>query len=223
EEKEEPPNYDIVFVEGAPITEENIARLKNLRARSKVLVALGACAALGGIAEIKNYQDKNERMRYVYKNFEGINNPDIQPLNFYVKVDLEIPGCPINKEEFLMILKQLLFVLETTPLGGIEAALSTVKIPRRPVCYECQLKQNNCLLQSGQPCLGPVMLGGCGATCPTNNYPCDGCRGPIPNINPDKLAKQLLAQNYSQEEIDLILQRFGLMDRVYPEPPAAIN
>ncbi|MBU3901079.1 hypothetical protein KKF25_00335, partial [Patescibacteria group bacterium] len=58
EEKEEPPNYDIVFVEGAPITEENITRLKSLRERSNILVALGACAALGGIAEIKNYQDK---------------------------------------------------------------------------------------------------------------------------------------------------------------------
>ena len=43
------PTYDVVFVEGAPITEENIARLKKLRAKSKILVALGACAALGGI------------------------------------------------------------------------------------------------------------------------------------------------------------------------------
>lgn len=204
EDTPEAPNYDVVFVEGAPITEENIARLKDLRARSKILVALGACAALGGIAEIKNYQDKNERMRYVYKNFEGINNPDIKPLSFYVKVDMEIPGCPINKEEFLVIAKKL--------VAGIP-----VQIPRRPICYECQLKQNKCLLQEGEPCLGPVMLGGCGATCPSSNYPCDGCRGPIPNINPDKLAKQLQAQNYSQEEIDLILQRFGLVDRVYPE------
>src|SRR3990167_477004 len=59
---------DFAFLEGAPITEANIARLKKLREKSKILVALGACAALGGIAEIKNYQDKNERMRYVYKN-----------------------------------------------------------------------------------------------------------------------------------------------------------
>lgn len=206
EDESEPPNYDIVFVEGAPITEENISRLKNLRSRSKVLVALGACAALGGIAEIKNYQDKNERMRYVYKNFESINNPDIKPLSYYVKVDWEIPGCPINKEEFLKISQQL--------LAGIPPAIA-----RRPVCYECQIKQNKCLLQEGLPCLGPLMLAGCGAPCPSSNYPCDGCRGPIPNINPDKLAKQLAAQNYSQEEIDMILQRFGLIDKIYPEPP----
>lgn len=206
EDTPDAPTYDIVFVEGAPITEENIERLKKLRAKSKVLIALGACAALGGIAEIKNYQDKNERMRYVYKNFEGINNPDIKPISHYVKVDFEIPGCPINKEEFLAVVKQV--------LAGIPP-----QIPRRPVCYECQLKQNKCLLQDGEPCLGPIMLGGCGAPCPSSAYPCDGCRGPIPDANPDKLEKQLLAQNYSQEEVDLILQRFGLIDKVYPKPP----
>lgn len=209
EDKPELPNYDIVFVEGVPITEENITRLKSLRERSNVLVALGACAALGGVAEIKNYQDKNERMRYVYKNFENINNPDIKPLSYYVKVDLEIPGCPINKEEFLKIIKQL--------LAGIPPC-----IPQRPICYECQIKQNKCLLQEGLPCLGPLMLAGCGAPCPSNNYLCDGCRGPIPNANPDKLEKQLMAQNYSHEEIDLILQRFGLQDKVYPKPPAPL-
>ncbi|MBU1102680.1 hypothetical protein KJ853_03445 [Patescibacteria group bacterium] len=216
EDTPEPPNYDIVFVEGAPITEKNIARLKNLRSRSKYLVALGACAALGGIAEIKNYQDKNERLRYVYKNFEEINNPDIKPISHYVKVDFEIPGCPINKKEFLRIAKSL--------VAGIKP-----KIPQRPVCYECQIRQNKCLLQEGSPsealakgglpCLGPVILGGCGAPCPSSAYPCDGCRGPIKNINPDKLNKQLIAQNYTQEEIDLITQRFGMEDKIYPDPP----
>ena len=70
--EEEPgaQEFDIVFVEGAPLTEANKQRLFDLRKRSKILVALGACAALGGIAEIKDYQDKEERVRYVYKNFE---------------------------------------------------------------------------------------------------------------------------------------------------------
>jgi len=198
--------YDIVFVEGAPITEENMTRLKDLRERSKVLVALGACAALGGIAEIKNYQDKNERLRYVYKNVDGINNPDIKPLSHYVKVDLEIPGCPINKEEFLKITKNL--IAGTPP-----------NIPQRPICYECQIRQNPCLLQEGLPCLGPVMLGGCNAPCPSSGYPCDGCRGPLKNVNPDKLSQQLQKQDYSQEEIDMILERFGLVDRIFPDTP----
>src|SRR3989339_332354 len=138
--------YDIVFVEGAPITKENMERLKDLRERSQVLVALGACAALGGIAEIKNYQDKNERIRYVYKNFESINNPDIKSLKELVKVDLEIPGCPINKDEFLEIAKKLILLFEKGVLGE-----QLPQIPQQPVCYECQLKQNECLLQKGPP------------------------------------------------------------------------
>ena len=206
EESPDEQAYDVVFVEGSPITEDNIARLKDLRAKSRVLVALGACAALGGIAEIKNYQDKEERMRYVYKNFEGINNPDIKPLSHYVKVDLEIPGCPINKEEFLRIAKKL--------LAGVP-----VKIPQRPVCFECQIKQNPCLLQKNQPCLGPIMLGGCGAVCPSNSYSCDGCRGPLKDVDPAKLNQQLVAQGFTQEEVKLILQRFGVEDKIYPEPP----
>jgi coenzyme F420-reducing hydrogenase gamma subunit len=204
--EEEPSTqyYDIVFIEGSPITEENIARLKDLRQRSKYLVALGACAALGGIAEIKNYQDKHERLRYVYQNFEGINNPDIKPLSHYVAVDLEIPGCPINKEEFLQITKEL--------LAGVP-----VKLPQRPVCFECQIKQNYCLLQKGEPCLGPIMLGGCGAVCPSNGYPCDGCRGPLKGVDPQNLNQQLVNQGFTEEEVRLILQRFGVEDNLYPK------
>ena len=214
EETPEPENFDIVFVEGAPITEKNKERLFDLRKRSKILVALGSCASLGGIAEIKDYQDKNERIRYVYKNFESINNPDIKSLKELVKVDLEIPGCPINKDEFLEIATKLIHLHNKGVLGE-----QLPQIPQRPVCYECQLKQNKCLLQQGLPCLGPIMLGGCKAPCPTSSYPCDGCRGPIKNINPDNLNKQLMKQGYSQREIDLILQRFGVLEEAYPQPP----
>jgi len=207
EDLPEPEKYDVVFVEGTPITSANIARLKDLRARSKLLVTIGACACLGGIAELKNYQDKNQRLRYVYKNVEGIENPDIRPVKHYVKVDLEIPGCPINKEEFFWAAKEL--------IAGV-----IPKIPQRPVCYDCQLKQNKCLLQEGLPCLGPTILGGCGAPCPSSAYPCDGCRGPLRGMNVNNFNKSLKEiYGWNQEEIDLIMQRFGMLDDEYPEPP----
>ncbi|PIW75249.1 MAG: hypothetical protein CO002_03080 [Candidatus Portnoybacteria bacterium CG_4_8_14_3_um_filter_44_10] len=216
EERPESETFDIAFVEGAPITEKNKERLLDLRKRSKVLVALGACACLGGIAEIKDYQDKNERVRYVYKNIESIENPDIIPLRDLVKVDLEIPGCPINKEEFLDIVKKLIMVVSQGLLME-----QMPKLAQRPVCYDCQLKRNVCLLQEGLPCLGSMMLGGCGAPCPSSGYPCDGCRGPLKNVNPDNLNRQLIKQGYSQQEIDMILQRFGVLEEIYPMPPSA--
>lgn len=218
EEDPEPQDFDIVFIEGTPITKQNQERLKKLREKSKILVAIGACACLGGVQKIKNYQDKIKTIQYVYKNIEGINNPDIRPLKEFVKVDLEIPGCPINKEEFLEIFKKL--------LAGLPP--EHIKIPQRPICYECQLKQNECLLQKdmfarrslgvGGPCFGPIILGGCGAPCPATKYPCDGCRGPLKNVNPNNFNK-LLGENYTQKEIDLIMQRFGGLDAVYPSPP----
>ncbi|MDD5590241.1 MAG: hypothetical protein PHQ47_03675 [Candidatus Portnoybacteria bacterium] len=208
EDKPEEAEYDIVFVEGTPLTAENVSRLKDLRERSKFLVTIGACACLGGIAELKNYQDKEQRLKYVYKNVEGIENPDIEPVKNYVKVDLEIPGCPINNEEFLWAVKEL--------LAGV-----VPKIPQRPICYECQLKQNECLLQKGLPCLGPSILGGCGATCPSNNYPCDGCRGPLRGANINNFNESLRnIYGWSQQEIDLIMQRFGMLDDSYPSPPS---
>ena len=214
EEHPSSEEFDIAFVEGAPITQKNKERLLDLRKRSKILVALGACAVLGGIAEIKDYQDKNEKIRYVYKNVESIENPDIVSLKELVKVDLEIPGCPINKEDFLEIAKKLIMIVSQ----GLTME-QFPKQPQRPVCYDCQLKRNICLLQEGLPCLGPIMLAGCGAPCPSSGYPCDGCRGPLKNANPDNLNKQLIKQGYSQQEIDLILQRFGVLEEAYPASP----
>lgn len=211
EETVEPKYFDVAFVEGTPITEENFKRLKEIRNKSKYIVALGACACLGGVQELKNYQDKNEKMRYVYKNIEAINNPDIKPLKEYIKVDFELPGCPMTKEEFLNFCQKLINNHE----------IEQTKLPERPVCYDCQLKRNICLLQENKLCFGPIILGGCGAPCPSASYPCDGCRGPFKDPNPANVNNliKLMTENYTQEEIDTIIQRFGALNDVYPKPP----
>lgn len=195
--------FDITFVEGTPILPEQIEEIKDIRRRSKILIPIGTCATLGGIQEIKNYRgDKAECLRYVYKNVDQIANPDIKPISAYVPVDYELTGCPINKEELFEFTKKLL-------VGD------TPKIPQRPVCYECQLKENECLLQKGLPCLGPIILGGCGAPCPSSKYPCDGCRGPMQKVNQnfDNLKKILNNHGYSEREIEMILERFGALDQ----------
>ena len=101
--------YDIAIVEGTPITKENLRRLKEVRKKSKILVAIGACACMGGVQEIKDYRgDKKRLIRQIYPNIRGINNPNIKAVKEVVKVDLEIPGCPINKEEFFSLISELL-------------------------------------------------------------------------------------------------------------------
>jgi sulfhydrogenase subunit delta len=196
EDLPEPPEYDISILEGCPITKKDLERLKKIREKSKVLVALGACACLGGIARIKNYGDKKEIIRYVYDNPEGINNPDVHPLKEYVKVDLEIPGCPINGEEFLRIMKE--FLEGKTP-----------SIPRRPVCFECPLKHNGFLLNKGKICFGVITLAGCGAPCPQSGFLCDGCRGPLKEKIGLNVLKIRLKDKFNEKEALSILERFG--------------
>ena len=190
--------YDIAIVEGTPITKANVQMLKEIRKRSKILVALGDCATHGCIQTIKNFIDKEKAIKHVYKDRRGIDNPDIRPIKDFVKVDYEILGCPINAEEFVK------FFLE----------LKDGKMPKPPtprsVCYDCQLKGIECLLQKGEACLGPAIIGGCGATCPEANYRCEGCRGVIKE-NPGLLnfVKQL-KKVATPKEINHILEKFGI-------------
>ena len=65
EDQRERPHYDIAVVEGSPITEDNIKRLKEMRRKSKFLIALGTCAHIGCVQGIKNYVDKDKKIKYV--------------------------------------------------------------------------------------------------------------------------------------------------------------
>jgi len=189
--------YDIAIVEGTAITKEQVNRLKIVREKSKYLVAIGACACLGGVQEIKNYRDKDELVKLVYPNIRGIDNPDIKSVKELVKVDIEIPGCPINKEEFFRIINE--FLDGKTPV-----------IKDAPVCEECIRKNNKCLLLLGKPCLGSITLAGCNAPCPASDFPCDGCRGPRKNINLDAIKKALKVKaRLNDNDIELLLERFG--------------
>lgn len=196
--------YDVCIIEGTAITKQDKERLLKARQKSKILIALGACACLGGIPEIKNYTDKYKAVKYVYQNIRKIDNPEIKPLREFVKIDLEIPGCPPTGPEILEALNQL-------SRGRI------YEIPKRPVCYDCPLATTrDCFLQKNKLCLGPISITGCNAVCPKNNYRCEGCRGPLLDKNRDNIKNilKLFKQRASQREIDLLFQKFGLKDDV---------
>lgn len=193
--------FDIAFVEGIPITKEEFKTLKEIREKAKILVSLGTCAALGGIPEMKNYQNKGETIRFIYKQINNIANPEIKEISNFVKVDFSIPGCPINGEEFLRIADEL-----------VEGKIP--EIPQKPVCTECSLVgTEHCLLRKREPCLGPITLAGCGAICPKSGVMCYGCRGILKNINPKNFII-FLKKMRSQEEIEDNLEIFGIKDDV---------
>jgi coenzyme F420-reducing hydrogenase gamma subunit len=192
---------DVSFVEGLPIKKEEIDLLKKIREESKILVAMGNCAALGGIPEMKNYQGKERTIRYIYKRMNHIFNPEIKEIDNFVKVDFVIPGCPINGEEFLKYAKELI-------KGKIPEVL------QKPVCSECPHQgKDSCLLRKKEPCLGPITLAGCGAICPKNGQLCYGCRGILKNINP-KGFLETLKKFKKPEDIEDNLEIFGIKDDI---------
>jgi coenzyme F420-reducing hydrogenase gamma subunit len=192
---------DVSFVEGLPIKKEEIDLLKKIREESKILVAMGNCAALGGIPEMKNYQGKERTIRYIYKRMNYIFNPEIKEIDNFVKVDFVIPGCPINGEEFLKYARELI-------QGKIP------EIPQKPVCSECPHQgKETCFLRKKEPCLGPITLAGCGAICPKNGQLCYGCRGILKNINPKRFL-ETLKKFKKPEDIEDNLEIFGIKDDI---------
>ncbi|MBT5337630.1 NADH:ubiquinone oxidoreductase [Candidatus Falkowbacteria bacterium] len=203
EEDEHSPDekYDIVFVEGSPLTTRDIKQLKLVRKNSKYVISIGSCAHMGGIYHLKMYQDKNKIHDYVYQGEKGIENLDVKPLSAYVKVDFSIPGCPITGEEFYDFVYQLLI--------GKEPAIT-----QNPVCYECQVRGQKCVLQYGEVCMGPITQGGCDAICTKSMQGCWGCRGLVEDAEVDNLIKKL-KEKYSDKEISKFFEVFGVKELVW--------
>jgi len=188
---------DVAFVEGSITTEEQRKELEEIRKRSKLLVAMGNCATFGGVQALSNgLRSPEEKMREVYGKelWEIIES---KPLSEFVKVDLELHGCPIEKEEFLELVKYLL-----------KGYLPPEK--DYPVCLECKFRENDCLLLKGEICLGPLTRGGCGARCPSLRTACLGCRGVIRGEAKIKSAMKVFEDaGISPEEIRKILRIFS--------------
>ncbi|HNP75142.1 MAG TPA: hypothetical protein PKL09_02125 [bacterium] len=192
-------HYDICFVEGNPVTKANIKLLKEMRCRSDKLVVVGNCAALGGVWELKNYASKTRAIKAVYKKLK-VANPDIKEVDNFVKVDYVIPGCPIDGDEFIELANQLL-------------KKGSFRIPQNPVCYECQSRGYQCLLQQEEICLGPITLGGCKAVCLKSKQACWGCRGLFDGAQVENFMNYLL-KHFSREQVYRIMEVFGARDTI---------
>jgi sulfhydrogenase subunit delta len=181
---------DVAFIEGSISTEEQLKRLKEIRERSKVMIAIGTCACHGGPQAMKLGEGKWEEM---YKKVYG--NAKIT-VDAFVKVDMYIPGCPIDKTEFLGAVSKL--------VAGRHPYLL-----KAPVCLECRWKENPCMLYAGRFCAGPLTKSGCGAVCPTHNLPCVGCWGPTDDLNVSSEYQLLKEKGYDPDEIIKKIKKFG--------------
>ncbi len=118
--KEFPENVDVTLIEGAIANEEQLAMLKNARAKSKVLISLGDCAVTGNVTALRNAWRHSDQLivERAYLNNYDLNpqKPDqvpkllvkARPLHEAVKVDFYIPGCPPSADLINYVLTELL-------------------------------------------------------------------------------------------------------------------
>ena len=191
--------YDAALVEGCLSMPHERELLLELRRRSRYLIAVGTCAVWGGVAAIRNGEDRGELRRQVYgQNAVACEMSEPAPLRNVVTVDADIAGCPPEKEELLRL------------LTGLSRGALPVTVDYS-VCTECRMRENLCLLtERSELCLGPLTLGGCRARCPSLSVPCEGCRGPVPEAN----LKEAV-EIYAQKGFDLKVV-LGRLHRFWP-------
>jgi len=100
--------YDVTIIEGTPVTDYEVDLLKDLRKNSKVLIPLGACAALGGIPAIMPEKERKFWYEKIYTAQYRPKGVDAVPLSAYVPVDFAIHGCPVDEDEIVKALEELL-------------------------------------------------------------------------------------------------------------------
>jgi coenzyme F420-reducing hydrogenase gamma subunit len=172
--------YDISLVEGSITTAQDAVRIREVRANSRYLVTIGACAAAGGVQALRNFAAPGEFAGVVYAHPEYLDSlEDSTPISSHVTVDYELHGCPIDRGQLLEVL--LAFLAGRRPV-----------IASHSVCQECKARGTTCLLVArGVPCLGPVTRAGCGGLCPSIDRGCFGCFGPTDGANSAALARRL--------------------------------
>jgi len=190
--------YDLSLVEGSITTPHDAERIHQVRRASKFLVTIGACATAGGIQALRNFKDVKEFISIVYAQPAYIETlGKSTPIGDHVRVDFELRGCPINKDQLLEVIRAY--------LQGRKP-----NTPAYSVCVECKRRGTVCVMVAhGTPCLGPITHDGCGAICPSYNRGCYGCFGPKETPNTQSLTARLSQTGTRNQDIVRVLRNFN--------------
>ncbi|MBI3989291.1 MAG: oxidoreductase, partial [candidate division NC10 bacterium] len=143
------------MINGAIRTSEQEEMARLLRRKSKILIAYGACAHLGGIPSLANQFEREQILEYVYENAPSVANEQktrpeleyrdngrvatlpefrhvVRSLDQVVDVDYYLPGCPPTPK----LLKQAVLTL----LSGNLPPKGAVLAPDVALCDECPRK-----------------------------------------------------------------------------------
>ena len=181
------PEVDLAIVEGGVRTEEDENLIREVRAKSRILVALGMCATHGGITSLGNLASVKKLLEKEYSLIDASLLPEVKDLMYpicnFVDVDYYIPGCP--PMPFLIIHTLKSIASEKKPMRyqsivcmECHRKIVAAKLERLYGIYEKEADPHLCLVSQGFVCLGSLTRDGCGAPCPRAGFTCFGCRGP---------------------------------------------
>jgi F420-non-reducing hydrogenase small subunit len=153
-------SIDLTLFNGAVRNSENKHMAQLLRKKSKILVAYGSCAYMGGIPGLANFFSRAEIFSRAYEETESTNNPkkivpvtefsvgegtleipqmfnDVFPLNQIVDVDYYIPGCPPQSERLFEVFSAVVKGVDPPPKGSVVGANDKTN------CDECKRKKSD--------------------------------------------------------------------------------
>lgn len=99
---------DVAFIEGAISSEEQKQRLEKIRSQATWLVAVGACAVVGMPSAQRNKFDEKTKQEigFILERFHHLDS--VLSVKEVVKVDAELPGCPMDPKQFVAVVNKAL-------------------------------------------------------------------------------------------------------------------
>lgn len=94
---------DVAFVEGAISSEPQAEQLRKIRENATMLVAIGACACTGMPSAQRNAFSPKQKQEIEFLLARFAQLPKVEKLSDVVKVDAEVPGCPMDPKNFLAV------------------------------------------------------------------------------------------------------------------------
>jgi NAD-reducing hydrogenase small subunit len=117
--KDFPDQVDITLVEGAVASVDDEAKIKKIRAHTKMLIAMGDCAITANVPSMRNPIGPEPILDRAY-----IENATLQPqipcvvvpkllrvvrpVHEFVEVDVYLPGCPPSADTFYTALTAII-------------------------------------------------------------------------------------------------------------------
>ena len=180
------PKACVGLITGGLRNEGQLRIAEKMRLQCRVIVALGTCAAYGGIPALMNLFEDADLFRRYYRSAEGTDaapNPSrvVQPflertfaLDEKIAVDVTLPGCPPHPDRISALMESIIdgrslewplqSVCDSCPTkregkGGVQRIRRFVRNARHQV--QGPLSEMRCLLEQGFLCMGPVTVAGC--------------------------------------------------------------